>query len=106
MRRGRRDVGCGSREFTLLRTFRNKRPSCSRLFLMDLTPQERALLNSFRSMNLPTLRFGQVAAENLEVQERAAATRSLVEKGILARLGRSGEYWLTDNGVRVLGLRQ
>jgi len=72
---------------------------------MELSPQERVVLNGFRSMSGPILRFGQGAPPDLDAQSRAIAIHSLVKKGMLARLGRGGEYWLTDQGVQALDLR-
>jgi hypothetical protein len=68
---------------------------------MQLTPQERVILSLFRSASL---RFARVAAPDLDAQSRAAAVHSLMRKGLLARLGEGGEYWLTDRGVQALGL--
>jgi hypothetical protein len=72
---------------------------------MKLAPQESALLDRFRSATAPTLRFAQLRAIDLDEHARAIAIDSLVRKGILARLGSGGEYWLTDVGVQALGLR-
>jgi hypothetical protein len=71
---------------------------------MTLTPQESAVLDRFRSATAPTLRFAQVWAVELDERARAIAVTALVRKGILARLGNGGEYWLTDVGVQALGL--
>lgn len=72
--------------------------------ILELSPQERVVLGRFRSLGLPTLRFAQVGALEIDEPGRASAVHSLVSKGILARLGQGGEYWLTDHGVKFLGL--
>jgi len=69
---------------------------------MELSHQERVVLNGFRSMGRPILRFGQVAPPDLDAKARALAIHSLVKKGMLARLGQGGEYWLTDQGVQAM----
>ena len=48
----------------------------------------------------------KAAPPDLDAQARATAIHSLVKKGMLARLGRGGEYWLTDQGVQALDLRE
>ena len=74
----------------------------ARVLGMELTFQERAVLNRFRSGGPPTLRFAQ-AGSRYE-RAKAAVVDSLIRKGILARLGRNGEYWLTDRGARLLAM--
>ena len=63
-----------------------------------ITPQEEAILDVFRSVESPGLRFQHLAPAHLGAEEGAAAIRSLVERGILTPLS-GGEYWLTDEGV-------
>ena len=63
---------------------------------MNLTPQERAILNVFDHASVPKVRFQQIACSGAD--ERSATVRTLVRKGILARLA-DGEYWLTDEGL-------
>jgi hypothetical protein len=70
---------------------------------MNLTLQERTIVDFFRLKGFPEGRFQPIPAANLKPEERDVATRSLVEKGILAPLA-DGEYWLTDQGARLLGL--
>jgi hypothetical protein len=70
---------------------------------MEFTFQERAVLDRFRTDSSPAPRFAQVGALGLDERARTAAVLSLIRKGVLARLGRNGEYWLTDQGVQLLG---
>ncbi len=64
---------------------------------MNLTPQEITIVDFFRRD-----RFQPIPTANLGIEERHVATQSLIEKGILVRLA-DGEYWLTDQGARLLG---
>lgn len=70
---------------------------------MSLSPQEQLILNLFDETTDCRLRFHRIACGGLRVDERAAATRALVEKGILAPLA-DGEYWLTELGAQLLPL--
>jgi len=65
---------------------------------MNLTPQERAILDVFDHETCPKLRFQQIACAILRADERVAAARGLVQKGLLAPLA-GGEYWITDEGL-------
>ena len=67
---------------------------------MTFTPEEKAILDVFSGTS-PKPRFQQVSSALLKTDERIAATRALVRKGILARLA-GGEYWLTEQGVQLL----
>ena len=70
---------------------------------MNLTPQEKTIVDFFRRKQFPEGRFQPIPTANLGAEEREVAAHSLVEKGILAPLA-DGEYWLTDQGARLLGL--
>jgi len=63
---------------------------------MNLTAAERAILETFDKMGARWVRLA-----HLQIGERAAATRALIDKGFVKRLA-DGEYWLTDLGVQAL----
>ena len=71
---------------------------------MELTPQEKAVLKVFRQpTGVPVVRFQQLGSACLRNADRDTATHSLVKKGFITPLA-DGEYWLTEDGVQLLGL--
>ena len=63
---------------------------------MELTSAEQAILRNFDKLGARWVRFA-----HLQIGGRAAATRGLIDKGLLKPLA-DGEYWLTDLGVEAL----
>lgn len=66
-----------------------------------IIPHEQAILAVFRWVGSGGVRFQHIGPTRLGVPERAAAIHALVARRLLTPLS-GGEYWLTDEGVRVL----